>query len=56
MIFVWDIATKEIKWSAKQGRGTRTVKTIRFTPDDQYIFTTDEHNDHNVHVFKASTG
>lgn len=32
----------------------RAAKLVRFSKDGKYIFASDEHNDHNVHVFDLS--
>lgn len=57
LVLVWDIATKEIKARISLGRGNRAAKCAKFSKDGQYVFITDEHNDHNMHVidWKSST-
>lgn len=36
------------------GRGNRAAKLVRFSKDGKYILATDEHNDHNVHIFDTN--
>lgn len=54
-IIVWEVASRNVVARFKQGNGTRCVRTVKFSADGKYIFSTDEHNDHNIHVFEVAT-
>lgn len=54
-IIVWEVASRNVVARFKQGNGTRCVRTVKFSADGKFIFSTDEHNDHNIHVFEVAT-
>ncbi|EAR94433.2 HELP domain protein (macronuclear) [Tetrahymena thermophila SB210] len=55
LVLVWNCQTMEIVARLQLGRGNRAAKCVKFSKDGKQVFVTDEHNDHNVHVFDIAT-
>lgn len=55
-VFIWDATTGEKVKRIVLPKGSREVSAIGFSADGKYVATADNHNDHHVRVYDASSG
>lgn len=53
--FLWDSTTGDKKGRFKLDKGMREITAIAISPDNKHVALTDDHNDHNLWVFDASS-